>query len=82
MNINDKTEFNLSRLPESMEALHAERQRLGLSAIDLELRSGVTTSALYAYRNRKINNPGLANVVALAEALGFEIVMRRKDAEK
>lgn len=73
-------EFNLNRLPEAMDALNAERQRQGLSAIDLELRSGVTTSALYAYMSQKIPNPGITNVVALAEALGFDVVMRRRDA--
>ncbi|WP_127075973.1 helix-turn-helix domain-containing protein [Rhodomicrobium lacus] len=57
-----------------MAMLLAERKRLGMSFLDLESRSGISVNAMFAWRAGA--SPQLANLVAFAGALGFEVVLR------
>ena len=61
---------------EAMLALDRERQRLGWNVRDLEARSGISVSSMYAWQ-ANLRSPNLANVVALAQTLGFDVVMRK-----
>ncbi len=70
-------EFNLRDQVPAIIELYAERARKGLSLGDLEDRSGVSLGSMYAWRSGK-RSPQTHMIVALAETLGFEIVMRRK----
>lgn len=69
-------EICLSDQKAAMERLFAERTRIGMSIWDLEARSGISTKSLYCWKDGS-RAPALGNLVALAETLGFEIVMRR-----
>ena len=70
-------ECDLSDQRGAFEALEAERCRIGMTVLDMEHRSGVAATSVYSWR-KCARSPMLVNMVALAETLGFEVVMRRK----
>lgn len=69
-------EINLSDQRSALDRLFAERTRIGMSIFDLEARSGISVNTMYAWRAEK-REPALGNLVALANVLGFEIVLRK-----
>ena len=75
----DDGEINLNRQVDALRAIDARRRRLGMSVYDMEAASGVSVSSFYAYFSKNgRRNPSVSNIIALAEAVGFEVVMRRK----
>jgi transcriptional regulator with XRE-family HTH domain len=68
--------IDLNHQFEAMRLLDQERQRLGWTVRDLEAKSGVSVSSFYAWQVN-LRSPNLANLVALAQSLGFDIFMRR-----
>ncbi len=75
--MSDEVEYNLRDQRAAMAALDDERRTRGMSLAEMEDRSGVSVNSVYAWRSCA-RSPTLFNVVALAETLGFEIVMRRR----
>lgn len=73
----EEVEYNLRDQRTAMAALDEERKARSMSLGEMEDRSGVSVNSVYAWRSCA-RSPTLFNVVALAETLGFEIVMRRK----
>jgi transcriptional regulator with XRE-family HTH domain len=71
-------EYDLRDQRAAMMALEAQRQQLRLFHNDVETKSGVSTNSVFSWRHGA-RSPGLGNLVALAQTLGFEIVMRRRD---
>lgn len=70
-------EIGLTSQKEAMRVLNEERTRIGMNVRDLEAKSGVSVSSFYAWKCN-VRSPNLANMIALAQTLGFEVVMRRK----
>lgn len=60
----------------AVQRLFEERERVGMSLWDMEAGSGIPLSTAYAWR-KGARQPTFGNLVALANMLGFEIVMRR-----
>lgn len=69
-------EINLSNQRNAMNRLFEERTRLGLSLLDLEVKSGVSTNSAYAWRKEE-RAPTLGNFVAFATVLGFDVILRK-----
>jgi predicted xylose isomerase-like sugar epimerase len=72
-------QYNLADQRAAMDALYHARIALGISLGDMEAKSGVSVNSFYAWRSVQ-RSPQLANLVALAQTLGFEIVMINKAA--
>ncbi|NTE55079.1 helix-turn-helix transcriptional regulator [Agrobacterium tumefaciens] len=70
-------EFSLSDQPAAISAFDAERKILGMSLGEMEDRSGVSVNSFYYWKSGK-RSPQLVNLVALAQTLGFEVMMVRK----
>lgn len=70
--------FNLSNQREAFIALEEERHRLGMSLTQMVKRSGVSANSVYAWRSCA-RSPTIDNVVKIAEAFGYEIILRRKE---
>lgn len=68
------SEYNLADQRSAMDALYHERIALGMPLGDMEEKSGVSVNSFYHWKSVK-RSPQLANLVALAQTLGFEIVM-------
>lgn len=64
----------------AVERLFEERTRLGLSLLDWEDFSGVSTNSAYSWRSG-IHEPTLGNFVALAAVTGFEVILKKRKAE-
>lgn len=73
----DPVEFDLTDQRKAMRVLNEERQSIGMNVRDLEAKSGVSVSSFYAWQCN-LRSPNLANMIALAQTLGFEVVMRRR----
>lgn len=71
----DHDEFNLCDQKQAMAALAMEREARGISLGDLEEKSGVSTNSFYAWRTG-YRAPQLPLLVALAGALGGEVILR------
>jgi DNA-binding phage protein len=67
-------EYNLADQKAAMDALYQERIALGMSLGDMEEKSGVSVNSFYYWKSAK-RSPQLANLVALAQTLGFEVMM-------
>ena len=75
------TEWNLRDLPAAMLAIDMERITSGKTVLDVEVKSGVSFNSAWHWAGGT-RSPQLANLVALAETLGFEIVViNEKTAE-
>ncbi|MFO7902025.1 MAG: helix-turn-helix domain-containing protein [Planctomycetota bacterium] len=57
-----------------VDALRAERERLGLSLADVEARSGLKRSALSRLENDPTANPTLLTLQRYASAIGMRVV--------
>lgn len=57
--------------------LNEERKRIGLEVWELEAKSGVSASAFFAWKAGK-RAPVLSCMVAVAQTLGFETVLRNR----
>lgn len=71
-------EFNLCDQQNAMKVLAEERVRIGMSLGDLEEKSGVSTNSFYAWQS-KARAPQLPLLVALAQTLGFDVILRRRN---
>jgi len=78
--MNEAQETNLNDQRRAMAALFKEREAIGLPFRDWEDRSGISSNSAYAWRYGK-RAPMLCNIVALAETLGFELIMRKKEKQ-
>lgn len=72
-------EFDLNQQRRAMSALHAERRRIAMSIADMEQKSGVSMNSFYAWHGGQ-REPTLGCLVAVAQTLGFDIIMRRRKA--
>jgi DNA-binding phage protein len=70
----DPDAFDLADQRTAMNALSRERVAIGMELGDMEGKSGVSVNSFYAWRSEE-RSPQLANLVAVAQTLGFEIVM-------
>ncbi|MBZ9821936.1 MAG: hypothetical protein E5X76_28770 [Mesorhizobium sp.] len=70
-------EFDLSQQRRAMSALQAERQRIAMPVAVMELKSGVCMNSFYAWHGG-LREPTLGCLVAVAQTLGFDIIMRRR----
>lgn len=61
---------------QTVAALRAERERLGLSLADVELHSGLKRSALSRLENDPNANPTLLTLQRYASAIGMRVVAR------
>lgn len=75
--VDRSNEWNLADQVGAMEVIFSERATRGMSLLDMEERSGVSFNTAYQWRSGE-RCPELPNLVALAETLGFEVVMRSK----
>lgn len=73
----DGLETNLRDLPAAIYRIDAVRKARGICLGEMEDRSGVSLSSFYSWRSDK-RDPNLANLVALAETFGFEVVMQER----
>lgn len=60
-------------LADAVRALHAERERRGISIVDVATRSGIDVSRLNELEIDPFANPTLEVVMRIAEALGVGI---------
>ena len=72
-------EYDLRDQRAAMLALEEERQRLGMFHIDMEMTSGVSANTFLAWRNCS-REPTLGNFVAVAQTLGFDVMIIRQKA--
>ncbi len=72
-------EISLTDQRVGIAALDEERRAIGMSLRVFADAAGVSISAFYEWRSGA-KSPALRNVVAMADALGFEVVLRRKVA--
>ncbi|ESZ63744.1 hypothetical protein NL532_31950 [Mesorhizobium sp. C120A] len=72
-------EFDLSQQRRAMFALQHERRRIAMPISDMELKSGVAMNSFYAWHGG-LREPTLGCLVAVAQTLGFDIIMRRRKA--
>ncbi|QKC89951.1 hypothetical protein EB230_17220 [Mesorhizobium sp. NZP2234] len=70
-------EFDLNQQRRAMAALNAERKRLGMPIFQMEDTSGVSMNSFYAWQGG-LREPTLGCLVAVAQTLGFDVVMRRR----
>ncbi|MFB9953415.1 helix-turn-helix domain-containing protein [Rhizobium puerariae] len=69
--------FDLSRTAEVMQALNKAREESGMFTTELRERSGVSMSSFYSWL-RRYRDPTIGKLVFVADALGFDVIMRRK----
>jgi DNA-binding phage protein len=67
-------ETSRAQVRHTVEALRAERERLGLSLADVESRSGLKRSALSRLENDPTANPTLLTLQRYASAIGMRVV--------
>lgn len=70
-------EINMNCQVDAVKRLDKERKEIGMSIYDMETKSGVSINSFYAWK-RNVRSASVPNIVAVAESLGFEIVMRKK----
>ncbi|RWC28114.1 MAG: XRE family transcriptional regulator [Mesorhizobium sp.] len=70
-------EFDLCNQRRAMAALNAERKRVGMPIAHMEDKSGVSMNSFYAWNGGQ-REPTLGCLVAVAQTLGFDVVMRRR----
>ncbi|MER9706084.1 hypothetical protein NKJ10_17815 [Mesorhizobium sp. M0204] len=70
-------EFDLCNQRRAMAALNAERKRIGMPIVVMEDTSGVSMNSFYAW-NGGSREPTLGCLVAVAQTLGFDVIMRRR----
>lgn len=76
--LTDETEISLSNVGRAVNYLLSERVRRGLDHHELDMKSGVSWRSVYYWRRAR--DPQISNFVAVAEALGCEVILRRKKA--
>lgn len=67
-------EVSRAQVRNTVAALRAERERLGLSLADVESRSGLKRSALSRLENDPTANPTLLTLQRYASAVGMRVV--------
>lgn len=70
-------EFNLNDRHGAMAALERERRDQKLLLVDMEVLSGVSANTFLAWRGGQ-RDPTLGCLVALAQTLGFDVLMVRR----
>ncbi|MCZ7857074.1 helix-turn-helix transcriptional regulator [Agrobacterium salinitolerans] len=73
----DDIEFNLSDPRPAFREIEAERKRRGVHLQEMEEITDVSVNSVYAWRSGA-RSPMVSHLVKFAEAMGFEVVMRRK----
>jgi ribosome-binding protein aMBF1 (putative translation factor) len=66
----------MERLQDAVRLLKAERQAQGLSLADMEMRCGMTRTALSRLENDPHPNPTVSTLARLAQALNVELTLR------
>lgn len=74
---NPNEEINMNCQVNAVRRLDVERKHVGMSIYDMENKSGVSINSFYAWK-RNVRSASVPNIVAVAESLGFEIIMRKK----
>ncbi len=69
--------YELRDQSRALNVLESERCQRRMSFGEMEAKSGISTTAFYAWRSCE-RSPLLCNAVAIAETFGFRIIMRRK----
>ena len=64
-----------------LRAVHAAFMSSGLNSYELEERSGVARNTVSYWFNKESNWPNLRHLFWVVEALGYELVLRKKDAK-
>lgn len=77
MNTESKNEFDLCNQRTAMAALEEERRQKQMHLVDMEATSGVSVNTFYAWKGCT-REPTLGNLVALAQTLGFDVILRRR----
>jgi ribosome-binding protein aMBF1 (putative translation factor) len=67
-------QISRAQVRQTVDALRAERERLGLSLADLESRSGLKRSALSRLEHDPTANPTLLTLQRYASAVGMRVV--------
>lgn len=70
-------EFNLCDPRPAFHELDAERKRLGFSVSQFQELTGVSCNSRYSWIKLQ-RSPTVCTLVKLAEAVDFEIILRRK----
>jgi len=69
-------EINLSNRKQALDALLCERKRREMTLLEAEWQSGVSWDAVRSWaRGRR--EPTMGNLIAVAQILGFEIILRK-----
>lgn len=71
-------EINLADQRAAFKHLEAERRRVGMQLAEMHEASGVSVNSVYAWRSCA-RSPTVDNMCKIAEAFGYEVVMRRKN---
>lgn len=70
-------EYDLNDQAGAMEVIELERRARGMSFGEMDTKSGISTTAFFAWRSCE-RSPLLCNAVAIAETFGFRLVMRTR----
>lgn len=73
----DADEINLADQCAAIERLFEERVRRGMQFWEWEEKSGVSTNAAFTWRRGR-RAPMLGGLVALATAMGFEVILKKR----
>ncbi|WP_455475355.1 helix-turn-helix domain-containing protein [Bartonella sp. B17] len=81
VSFSDVKEIKLTDRHEIMKAIMQARIEKGMTLIDVAWTSGVSWDAVRSwYHGRR--EPKMGNLVAVAQTLGLEIILRKKQEEK
>lgn len=69
-------------LRQVVSALHAERERQGLSLADINERTGIDRSALSRLENNEEANPTLSTLERYATAVGKQLIVLLTESTK
>jgi len=72
----------MSSVNEILEQLHQAKLDSGLSYLELEIESDVGMATLKRWFGSRKMPPRLPNLVAVADVLGYEVKLVKKEQEK
>lgn len=73
-------EYNLSRQREAFGAIESEWQARAITRHEAWREMGICLNSFYAWRSGS-RSPALRNMVKIADAFGFQVIMRRGATE-
>lgn len=71
--------ISLSNLLDAVDILHQERLNQAMSLEEFEHKSGFSWRSFYYWKSGS-RQPRLGSIVSMAQALGYEIVMVKKNS--